>query len=106
MQVFIQTVWLELYHNHDYVTSAWGHTESGYADAGNTVILHLFSGDQVYVKTRNKIPVDLFGSTNQVYTTFSGNMLAPLTHNLDGKPKRFRFSIVNTKFLIYYMYFI
>ncbi|XP_055997849.1 complement C1q tumor necrosis factor-related protein 4-like [Ostrea edulis] len=87
-----KTVWLELYHNHDYVTSAWGHTESGYADAGNTVILHLFSGDQVYVKTRNKIPVDLFGSTNQVYTTFSGNMLAPLTHNLDDSLSEISFS--------------
>lgn len=56
----------------------------GLADAGNTAILHLSSGYQVYIKTRNNRQVDLFGAPNQVYSTFSGTPLAPKGHDSEG----------------------
>uniref|UniRef100_K1R8I1 Complement C1q-like protein 3 n=1 Tax=Magallana gigas TaxID=29159 RepID=K1R8I1_MAGGI len=70
--------------NQEYVNSAYGHTVSGLADAGNTAILHLSSGDQVYIKTRNNRQVDLFGAPNQVYSTFSGTLLPPIGHDSEG----------------------
>lgn len=66
------------------MNAAYGHTVSGFADAGNTAILHLHAGDQLYVKARNGRVVDVFGTPNEVYTTFSGTLLAPLTHDSDG----------------------
>lgn len=81
---FIQAFWLELYHNGEYVNSAFGHTVSSYAYAGNSAILHLFSGDQVYIKARNNYQVDLYGASNQVYATFSGTRLSPISHDSDG----------------------
>lgn len=73
-----------MYHNEECVNSAYGHTVSGLADAGYSVILHLSSGDQVYIKTRNNRQMDLFGAPNQVYSTFSGTLLAPKGHDSEG----------------------
>lgn len=73
-----------MYHNEEYVNSAYGHTVSGLADAGKTAILHLSSGDHVYIKTRNNRQVDLFGAPNQIYSTFSGTLLAPIGHDSEG----------------------
>ncbi|XP_061178652.1 uncharacterized protein LOC133187307 [Saccostrea echinata] len=87
-----QLIWLELYHNKDYVNAAYGHTVSGFADAGNTAILHLRSGDHVYIKTRNNRAVDLFGTPNEVYATFSGILLAPITHDSDDSQSETSFS--------------
>ena len=84
-EIYVKLIWLELYHNGDYVNAAYGHTVSGFADAGNTAILHLHTGDQVYVKTRSGRAVDLFGTPSEVYATFSGLLLAPVQHNTDGR---------------------
>ncbi|XP_078333811.1 uncharacterized protein LOC111103937 [Crassostrea virginica] len=88
-----QLIWLELYHNGDYVNAAYGHTVSGFADAGNTAILHLHTGDQVYIKTRSGRAVDLFGTPSEVYATFSGLLLAPVQHNTDDSRSENSFSV-------------
>ena len=81
-------LWLELYHNGEYVNAAYGYTDSSYADAGNSAILHLHTGDQVYVKARNGQAVDVYGTPNQVYATFSGTLLASVQHNTDGRQEQ------------------
>ncbi|KAL3861121.1 hypothetical protein ACJMK2_007190 [Sinanodonta woodiana] len=65
-------IWLELYLNQDLVASLYGHTPNDFADAGNAVILHLNRGDVVSVKSHNQYDVTLFGTPNEIYTTFSG----------------------------------
>ncbi|KAK3093600.1 hypothetical protein FSP39_017952 [Pinctada imbricata] len=71
----VVALWLELYHNDDYVNSAFGHTPSRYADAGNCAILHLRKDDTVYIKGRNEYGIDLYGTSDEIYDTFSGSLL-------------------------------
>ncbi|KAK3083518.1 hypothetical protein FSP39_024580 [Pinctada imbricata] len=69
--------WLELFHNNDFVESSYGYTSGSYADAGNTAVLHLKKGDTVYVKARPGHSVQLYGDSDELYTTFSGALLSP-----------------------------
>ena len=80
----VQALWLELYQNNDYINAAYGHTASRYADAGNCAILHLHKDDTVYIKGRNEYGVDLYGSPDQIYNTFSGSLLSPTILNKPG----------------------
>nr|ABO26662.1 sialic acid binding lectin [Haliotis discus discus] len=72
------TLWLELYHNYNYVSSAYAHTNSDYASAGNSVILHLFKGDTVMVNAEPDQESNLYGVSDDVYCTFSGYLIAPV----------------------------
>ncbi|XP_048238284.1 complement C1q tumor necrosis factor-related protein 4-like [Haliotis rufescens] len=72
------TLWLELYHNYNYVSSAYAHTDSDFASAGNSVILHLFKGDTVMVNAEQDQESNLYGVSDEVYCTFSGYLIAPV----------------------------
>lgn len=76
---FLQGLWLHLYHNYHYVNSVYSKTPNGYASAGNTCILMLYGGDEVFVMTRKEGRTYGDNETNQTYTTFSGSTLTPYT---------------------------
>ncbi|OWF47454.1 uncharacterized protein LOC110454364 [Mizuhopecten yessoensis] len=70
-------LWLEIMMNDNLVASAYAHSSSsnGYADAGNSVILELTSGDTVYVKAHDQYENILYGKNDQIYTTFTGVLI-------------------------------
>ncbi|XP_062576236.1 uncharacterized protein LOC134238128 [Saccostrea cucullata] len=61
--------------NDELIASIFGHTKNDYADAGNAAIVHLNTGDKVYVKAHNNYNHALFGRTDQIYTTITGELL-------------------------------
>ncbi|KAK3730660.1 hypothetical protein RRG08_016535, partial [Elysia crispata] len=65
--------WLELYHGKEYIESIWAFTENAYASASNSAILYLQKGAQVYIQSA--ADVYLFGTTSEMYTTFSGHFI-------------------------------
>jgi hypothetical protein len=71
-----------LYYNDQYVNSAYGKTPHEWADAGNSVILLLHTGDKITVRSRTTGGIYGDIGTNQTYTTFSGSMISPSTFNL------------------------
>ncbi|XP_076117626.1 uncharacterized protein LOC143085262 isoform X1 [Mytilus galloprovincialis] len=75
-------LWLDVYHNYHYVNSAYGKTPNGYTSIGNTCILMLSRGDEVYVMTKREGRTYGDIATNQTYTTFSSSTLNPYT-NID-----------------------
>ena len=68
-------VWIEFYKNEDYLASTYAYTASDWADAGNTLILELQAGDTVYVKAVDDYDNSLYGAANEIYTTFTGELL-------------------------------
>lgn len=70
-------IWLELYRNTDYVCSIYAYTSHGYADAGNSVMLHLNEYDSVSIKSHSSYNTTLYGKSDQIYTTFTGVLLNP-----------------------------
>ncbi|XP_053379495.1 uncharacterized protein LOC123526879 [Mercenaria mercenaria] len=77
-------VFLELYVNDKLVASLWGHTPGDYAAAGNAVILPLMSGDFVKVMSRSQYAVNVYGTPDEIYTTFTGVQLGSLELNTEG----------------------
>ncbi|XP_011442511.2 complement C1q-like protein 4 isoform X1 [Magallana gigas] len=76
-----KTIWTELWHNGYYICSMYGHTSSDYASGGNSVVLRLTKGDEVYVKAvdpTNGAATNMYGASDEVYSTFSGYMVAPV----------------------------
>lgn len=61
--------------NDQLIASIFAYTVGDYADAGNAVIVHLNTGDKVYVKAHNNYVHTLYGRTNQIYNTFTGELL-------------------------------
>ncbi|XP_060080346.1 uncharacterized protein LOC132559737 [Ylistrum balloti] len=70
-------LWLEIMLNGNLVASAYAHSSGtgGYADAGNSVILELSRGDMVYIKAHDQYQNIMFGTRDQIYTTFTGVMI-------------------------------
>lgn len=72
--------------------SVYAYTYADYADAGNAAILHLNVGDKVYLKAHDDYDQTLFGQGDQVYTTFTGELLfadnVGKYHSLPFKEKR------------------
>ncbi|KAK3764582.1 hypothetical protein RRG08_016540, partial [Elysia crispata] len=66
--------WLELYHGKEYIESIWAFTENACASASNSAVLYLQKGAQVYIQSA--ADVYLFGPTSEIYTTFSGHLIA------------------------------
>jgi hypothetical protein len=58
------------------VDSLYSHTPGHYATAGNAAVLDLDIGDVVFVKAHND--VDLYGTSNEIYCTFTGYLLHPV----------------------------
>lgn len=76
-----KTIWTELWHNGYYICSMYGHTTGDYATGGNSVVLRLTKGDEVYVKAvdpTNGAITNMYGASDEVYSTFSGYMVAPV----------------------------
>lgn len=82
-------IWIELYKNTNYVCSIYGYTSHGYADAGNSVMLHLNENDSISIKSHASTNTTLFGTADEIYTTFTGVLLKP-----DTAGKRFLFGWV------------
>jgi hypothetical protein len=70
------TTWLEIYQNDNYMASLYAHINQDYADAGNSIILHLAEGDRVYVKAMDSFDVTLYGQPGDTYTTMTGVLIA------------------------------
>ncbi|XP_060069407.1 uncharacterized protein LOC132549485 [Ylistrum balloti] len=70
-------LWVELYKNTQLICSAYAHnpSSSGYADAGNSALLNLNSGDTVYVKAHDAYDNSLYGASDEIYTTFTGVLI-------------------------------
>ncbi|KAH3747719.1 complement C1q tumor necrosis factor-related protein 6-like [Dreissena polymorpha] len=76
-----KAAWLELYHNQQYIASVYGKTTNDYAMAGNSVILQVNKGDQVYiraVKARFGIATGLYDQPDEIYSTFSGYLITAI----------------------------
>ncbi|XP_053378610.1 uncharacterized protein LOC128548191 [Mercenaria mercenaria] len=90
-------LFLELYVNSKLVASLWGHTPGDYAAAGNAVILSLKSGDVVEVMSRSQYAVNIFGTPNQIYTTFIGIQLGSLELGAESSTTLSAFSVSLTQ---------
>ncbi|XP_060063259.1 complement C1q-like protein 2 [Ylistrum balloti] len=85
-----KAAWLQLYKNFQYVASTYGHTVNDYASTGNSVILHLSKGDEVYIQAVDPIygyATYLYGANDEVYCTFSGYMISPVYEEIPGNGK-------------------
>lgn len=74
--------WMELYKNADYVCSIYGFTTHGFADAGNSVLLHLNENDAISIRSHASTNTTLYGTHDQIYTTFTIVFLNP---DINGK---------------------
>lgn len=68
-------VWLDVFKNKYYLASLQAYTPNDYADAGNTIILDLKQHDQVFLRAVHANT--LFGKGDEIYNTFSGELLFP-----------------------------
>ncbi|CAG5125790.1 unnamed protein product, partial [Candidula unifasciata] len=62
--------WVELFHNNEYVISAFARQKNDFDSAGNTVILQLNENDTVCVKAHRQ--AHIFGYPPEIYATLSG----------------------------------
>ncbi|XP_060608125.1 uncharacterized protein LOC132760217 [Ruditapes philippinarum] len=83
--------WQELFHNNIYVCSIYGLANQDYADAGNTVLLHLKENDQISVRAHRNS--SLFGTSDQIYSTFSGTQLVREADMSSGQEPIVAFSV-------------
>ena len=78
-------MWLDLYHNDNYINTAYGQGQYTSAYAGNSAILHLHSGDRLSIRSRPEANVVLKGTPTEVYSTFSAALLSSTIHGVSGK---------------------
>lgn len=71
---------IDLYHNDVYINSIYGHQVKGWAGGSNSAMLELKVHDTVYLYMSN-YTTSLDNQPNEVYTTFSGYMIAQITGN-------------------------
>lgn len=69
------SLWLELYHNNNYVNSLYSRSPTRYATAGNTAVIAASARDVITVRAHNTNK--LYGKPDEVYCTFSGYLLKP-----------------------------
>ncbi|XP_033729112.1 uncharacterized protein LOC117318192 [Pecten maximus] len=74
-----EELYLELYHNFQYVVSAYAYDANSYAAGSNSVTLNLISGDVVYIGVQSQAV--LYGGYDEIYCSFSGYLLAPLAQS-------------------------
>ncbi|XP_052266334.1 uncharacterized protein LOC127868529 [Dreissena polymorpha] len=74
-----EELWLDLWATKDhverYICSIYAHVDFEWASAGNTVIVHLSSGEQVAVFSRPGHVSRLFGSYDYQFTSFGGSQI-------------------------------
>lgn len=69
-------IYQELYHNSDFVCSLYNTAKNEWSNAGNTAILHVKAGDSLAVRAASGYNNVIYGTSDQVYSTFSGAILA------------------------------
>ena len=67
-----KVVWLDLTVNGVVVCSLYGFIQYDFADAGNAVILSVNQTDKIEVNGHTGFENYLFGSSDHIFTTFSG----------------------------------
>jgi len=67
-----EELWLDLRVHNLTICSIHAYTDYEWADAGNTAIVHLYEGDNVTVAAHGDLENHLYGSSDHVFTTFSG----------------------------------
>ena len=72
-----KAMWLELLHNNNVTISISGY--NSHTSGGNTVMLKLNKYDRVEVKGRDRQAFSLFGLPDQIYSTFTGYLLVPIS---------------------------
>jgi len=82
--MFLQKMWLNLYHNDNYINTAYGQAQHTFTGAGNSAILHLHSGDRLSIRSRPEANVVLQGTPTVIYSTFSAALLSPTLHGISG----------------------
>ncbi|XP_060063272.1 C1q-related factor-like [Ylistrum balloti] len=65
-----QQLWLDIYHNSDYIATGYAHAKNDYASSSNSVVLTIARGDAVYIRARGDNFV--YGQPDEVFATFSG----------------------------------
>ena len=71
-----EEIYQELYHNSDFVCGLYDYANNEWSNAGNTAILHLKAGDTLSVRAAAQYTNNIYGGTDEVYTTFNGVMIA------------------------------
>nr|ADD17343.1 C1q domain-containing protein 1 [Argopecten irradians] len=71
-----KAMWIELKKNSELLVSISGY--DSHSSAGNSVIVYLSAGENVYVQARPNQSFSLFGKADQVYATFSGYMIGEM----------------------------
>ena len=71
-----EEIYLELYHNSNFVCALYNYAENEWTHAGNTAILHLKTGDTVSVKAAVGYDNSIYGGPDEVYSSFSGALIA------------------------------
>ncbi|XP_063442987.1 uncharacterized protein LOC134723298 [Mytilus trossulus] len=74
-----EEIWMDLYKNKEYIVSIYAYTFNDWSDGGNTVILELQKGDLIFVKAVDDYNNWIYGAADEVYTTFSGELVVPET---------------------------
>ncbi|XP_062579465.1 complement C1q-like protein 2, partial [Saccostrea cucullata] len=95
-------LWVEMMKNDELIASIYAYTHNGYADAGNTAILHLNVGDKVYLKGHQGSNQTMYGSADQIYTTFTGELLHP--DNVEFKHRKMDHYVVSQQKYIQLVY--
>ena len=72
-----RAMWLELLHNDKVTVSVSGY--NSHTSGGNTVMLKLKKFDRVEVRGRDQQSFSLFGLSDQIYSTFTGYLVIPLS---------------------------
>ncbi|XP_059167221.1 complement C1q-like protein 3 isoform X2 [Physella acuta] len=67
------TLWLDLYKNSNYLSSAYAHITGQYGAASNSIVLALTAGDELYITGHGSSI--LYGLPDDVYATFTGYLL-------------------------------
>lgn len=67
--------WQDLLLNGHYICSVFAHREFEWANAGNSVILHIQEGDNLTLVAHETS--FLYGSSDHIFTTFSGAEVVP-----------------------------
>ncbi|BFZ00758.1 hypothetical protein BsWGS_03797 [Bradybaena similaris] len=73
--------WIKLYHNDEYVISAFARQSGDYDSAGNSVFVGVRRYDTLNLRTVGR--AGFYGESNDIYTTWSGHRIGPLCSEYD-----------------------
>jgi hypothetical protein len=86
-------MWLELKKNNELLVSISGY--DSHSTAGNSVLVHLDRGDNVFVKARQGQEFSLFGLKDEIYATFTGYKVSDANYQAPANPDQDPFAFLN-----------